>query len=109
MTFEGILSPKNFAAPDEPCRITTISIFIASKFRAVSTRVSPLDTEEPTEETLTVSALNLFSANSKEIFVRVEGSKNRFTMVLPLNTGTFLIFRSEISLKASAVSRTVTI
>ena len=56
-------------------------------------------------EMLTVSALRRFSANSNEMRVRVDASKNRLTMVLPRSTGTFLMRRSEISLKGSAVSR----
>ena len=39
--------PRNCAAPDAPWRITTMSIRIASRFRAVSTSVSPLETREP--------------------------------------------------------------
>jgi hypothetical protein len=58
-----------------------MSIRIASRFRAVSTSVSPLETLEPEVETLTVSAESRFSANSKEIRVRVEFSKKRLTIV----------------------------
>ena len=75
------------------------------KLRAVSTSVSPFATEEPTEEMFTVSAERRFSANSKEMRVRVEASKKRLTIVLPRSTGTFLMRRSEISLNGSAVSR----
>ena len=105
MTFDGIRSARNCAAPEEPCRITTMSIRIASRLRAVSTRLSPFSTEEPDEAMLTVSALRRFSANSKEIRVRVEGSRKRLTMVFPRRTGTFLMRRSLISLNGSAVSR----
>src|SRR5215207_6799424 len=82
-----------------------MSIRIASRLRAVSTSVSPLDTEDPAVATFTVSALSRFSANSNEIRVRVEASKNRLTMVLPRRAGTFLIGRSLTSLNGSAVSR----
>src|SRR4051794_11912413 len=82
-----------------------MSIRIASRFRAVSTRVSPLETDDPAVATFTVSALSRFSANSNEIRVRVEASKNRLTMVLPRSAGTFLIGRSLTSLNGSAVSR----
>src|SRR6266545_2667399 len=85
--------------------MTTMSIRIASRFRAVSTRVSPLMTLEPDAATFTVSAESLFSANSKEILVRVELSKKRLTIVEPRRAGTFLIARSLISLNGSAVSR----
>jgi hypothetical protein len=88
-----------------PCRMTTMSMRIASRLRAVSTSVSPFDTDEPVSEMLTVSALSRFSANSNEMRVRVEASKKRLTIVLPRSTGTFLMRRSEISLNGSAVSR----
>ena len=83
-----------------------MSIFMASRLRAVSTSVSPFDTLEPADATLTVSALSRFSANSNEIRVRVEASKNRLTIVAPRNVGTFLIARSEISRNGTAVSST---
>ena len=85
--------------------MTTMSMAMASRFRAVSTSVSPFTTDDPLEEMFTVSAERRFSANSKDTRVRVEGSKNRFTMVLPRSTGTFLISRLEISLNGSAVLR----
>ena len=82
-----------------------MSIRIASRLRAVSTSVSPLDTLEPAAATFTVSAASRFSANSNEMRVRVDASKNRLTIVLPRSAGTFLIGRSLISLNGSAVSR----
>src|SRR5215210_3021603 len=85
--------------------MTTMSIRIASRFLAVSTKVSPLLTDDPTAATFTVSAERRFSANSNEIRVRVEASKNRLTIVLPRSAGTFLIGRSLTSLNGSAVSR----
>src|SRR4029077_7164201 len=106
MTLERIRLPRNSAAPEEGWRMTTMSIRIASRFRAVSTRVSPFCTELPLAATLTVSAERRFSANSNEIRVRVDASKNRLTMVLPRSAGTFLIGRSETSLNGSAVSST---
>ncbi|MFM8790956.1 MAG: hypothetical protein ACKOFX_00405, partial [Solirubrobacterales bacterium] len=51
-----------------------MSIRIASRFRAVSTRVSPLETLEAAVATFTVSADIRFSANSKEMRVRVESN-----------------------------------
>ena len=71
----------------------------------MSTSVSPLVTLEPDAATFTVSADSRFSANSNEMRVRVEASKNRLTIVLPRSAGTFLIARSLISLNGSAVSR----
>ena len=68
-----------------------MSILIASRFRAVSTSVSPFVTEDPLAPMLTVSALERrFSANSKETRVRVEASKKRLTMVLPRSDGDLL-------------------
>jgi hypothetical protein len=73
--------------------------------RAVSTSVSPFCTLEPDAATFTVSAESRFSANSNDTRVRVDASKNRLTIVAPRSVGTFLIARSLISLKGSAVSR----
>ena len=105
MTLEAIRLPRNSAAPEDGCRITTMSMRIASRLRAVSTSVSPLETDEPVAATLTVSADSRFSANSNEMRVRVDASKKRLTIVLPRSAGTFLMGRSETSLNTSAVSR----
>jgi len=105
MTFDSMRSARKRGAPEAGCRMTTMSIFIASRFRAVSTRVSPFDTLETAVATLTVSADIRFSANSKEMRVRVEASKKRFTTVIPRSVGTFLMARSEIALRGSATSR----
>src|SRR4029077_9315970 len=105
MTFDRMRWPRNCAAPDAPWRITTMSMRIASRFLAVSTSVSPFETEEPCAATFTVSALSRFSANSNEMRVRVDASKKRLTTVSPRSVGTFLILRSLISLNGSAVSR----
>ncbi len=52
------------------------------------------------------SAERRFSASSKELRVRVEGSRKRFTMVRPRSAGTFLIVRAlTIGSKDLAVSR----
>src|SRR5438128_11991935 len=104
-TLERMRSPRNCAAPEEAWRITTMSMRIASRFLAVSTSVSPFCTALPVAATFTVSAESRFSANSKEMRVRVEASKNRLTMVLPRSAGTFLMGRSDTSLNGSAVSR----
>ena len=109
ITFEGMRAPRNDAAPADQCRMTTMSIRIASRLRAVSTSVSPFETDDPTDPMFTVSADSRFSANSNEMRVRVDASKKRLTIVFPLSTGTFLIRRSEISLKGSAVSRIIRI
>jgi hypothetical protein len=76
MTFDSMRSARKRAAPEAGWRMTTMSICIASRLRAVSTSVSPLDTLDPATATLTVSALRRFSANSNEMRVRVDASKN---------------------------------
>ena len=83
MTLERMRWPRNCAAPDAPWRMTTMSIRMASRFRAVSTRVSPLETDEPATATFTVSALSRFSANSNEIRVRVRGLEEQVDDGLP--------------------------
>ena len=79
---------------------------IASRLSAVSASVSPLTTLEVPMATLSVSALRRFSAISNDVRVRVLGSKNRLTTVLPRSAGTFLIGREPTSFIASAVSST---
>jgi hypothetical protein len=61
-------------APDAACRTTTASAPIASRVRAVSLRLSPLETLEPFAEKLMTSADRRFAAASKEMRVRVESS-----------------------------------
>ena len=82
-----------------------MSACIASILRAVSRRVSPFTMLLDEGEKVITSALRRFAANSKEVRVRVLGSRNRLTTVLPLSAGTFLISRPLTSLKESAVSR----
>lgn len=89
--------------------MTIASGDIASRFRAVSIRVSPFVTDDVEAEILIVSADRRFAAISKDVRVRVEGSKNRLITVLPRRVGTFLMARVEISLKDSAESRIVLI
>src|SRR5438477_485132 len=72
ITLLSIRSARNCAAPDAPWRMTTMSMRIASRFRAVSTRVSPFVTLDVVAATLTVSAESRFSANSNEMRVRVD-------------------------------------
>ena len=74
---------QRYAAPRRPWRITTISTFIASMLRAVSLRVSPLDTLLPAEAKLITSAESRLSASSNESRVRVEFSKNTLAIVIP--------------------------
>ena len=58
-----------------------VSTFMASILRAVSLKVSPFKVELESETMLTTSALRRFAANSKEVLVLVEGSKNKLTTV----------------------------
>src|SRR5215469_4555700 len=81
----------------------------ASRLRAVSLRVSPFLSEEASAVKLMISAESRCSASSKLIRVRVEGSTNKLTTVLPRKAGTFLMARSPTALKARAVSSTVVI
>ena len=67
--------------------------------------VSPLTTLLVDGEKLMTSALNRLAANSKEVRVRVLGSKNKLTTVLPRRAGTFLISRPPTYFNDSAVVR----
>ena len=78
---------------------------MASRFRAVSSRVSPLLTLEVEALMLTASAERRLAAISKEVRVLVEGSKKRLMTVRPRSAGTFLISSREISRNYSAVFR----
>ena len=91
------------------CLMTMQSGDIAWRFRAVSSSVSPLVTLDVDTLTLTASAESRFAAISKEVRVRVEGSKKRLIIVLPRSAGTFLISRFDISRKFSALSSRCTI
>ena len=100
----SINSVRCFGAPGVGWRITTASIFMASRFWAVSLKLSPFFRLLEEAVKFTVSALSRFCASSKLIRVRVEFSKNRFTMVTPWRDGTFLMGRSRTSRKLKAVS-----
>ena len=82
-----------------------ISTFMASIVWMVSAKLSPLTTEEVEPPILRESAERRFSASSKELRVRVEGSRKRFTMVRPRRAGTFLMERLLTSAKERAVSK----
>src|SRR5262245_43640580 len=82
---------------------------IACRLRAVSASVSPLVTEEAEAEMLIVSADNRLPAISKDVRVRVEGSKKKLMTVFHRRVGTFFIVRVLISLNDCAVSRMVVI
>ena len=65
---------RKCGAPEAWCRITIMSGFMASRFWAVSSRVSPLLTLEVAVAMERLSAESTFSAISKEERVRVEAS-----------------------------------
>src|SRR6266550_3082083 len=77
---------------------------IASKFRAVSSNVSPLLTLEVETLMLMASAESRLAAISNEVRVRVDDSKKRLMTVRPRRAGTFLTSRFETSRNDSAVS-----
>ena len=60
--------------PEDECRITMQSGLIASRFLAVSLKVSPFTTELEETEIFTASALMRFAAISKEVRVLVDAS-----------------------------------
>ena len=71
------------AAPACAWRTTTTSGAIASRFRAVSSSVSPLTVDDAEPEMLTASADSRLAAISNDVRVRVDGSRNRLMTVLP--------------------------
>ncbi len=101
---EFVIRARCWGAPAIEWRMTMQSGAIASRFRAVSSRVSPLLTLEVETLTFTASADKRLAAISKDVRVRVEASKNRLITVRPRSAGTFLIWRFETSRKFSAVS-----
>ena len=66
---------------------------MAFSVMAVSSSVSPLDTEEPLTLMFMTSAPSRLPASSKELCVRVEGSKNRLIWVRPRRVDSFLSVR----------------
>ena len=98
-----------WGAPDDVWRSTIMSGFMASRFLAVSMRVSPLTMELELLERDTESAESLLAAMSKESFVLVLGSWKKRTMVFPLRVGTFFTGLSEMVFIPSAVLRIISI
>jgi hypothetical protein len=106
MTTASVFSVIFCGVPARRARHTNMSTFIASMVWIVSARDSPFTTEEVEPPMERESAERRFSASSKELLVRVEGSRNRFTMVLPRRAGTFLMpGRLLIASNEAAVSR----
>ena len=78
------------AAPSDESRMTNASTPIADKVNAVSLTLSPFVIELPDLEILTTSAPKYLAANSKELLVLVDASKNNVAIDLPLKTSSFL-------------------
>ena len=70
--------------------MTMASGCMAARVFSVSTSDSPLETLEPDAVIDTVSAPRRLAAISKLVRVRVEASKNRFTIILPRSVSSFL-------------------
>ena len=70
-------------APAETWRTTIVDGRIASIVRVVSTRLSPLTSDEEAAAMLTTSAESRLAATSNDVRVRVEGSRKRLTTVRP--------------------------
>ena len=83
MTAQLTFCDRKFTAPDSLCRTTIESGRMAFKVIAVSSRVSPLRTDEVATSMLITSAPSRLAATSKLVRVRVEFSKNRFMTVRP--------------------------
>ena len=105
ITMASVCSVIFCGVPASLARQTNMSTFMASIVWMVSASDSPLTTEEVAPPMERESAERRFSASSKEDFVRVEGSRNRFTIVRPRRAGTFLMARLLTSSNARAVSR----
>ncbi len=76
-------------APEEECRITKRSGFIASRVFTVSSSDSPFFRLEASACRFIASAPNRAAAVAKLTRVRVEASKNASTTVLPRSVANF--------------------
>ena len=90
ITLERMRCPRNWAAPDAPCRITTMSIRIASRFLAVSTRVSPLLTDDLARDVHCVRAETLLGELERDPGAG-RGLEEQIDDGLSAKAGTFLI------------------
>ena len=79
---------------------------MASRFLAVSSSVSPLEVDDWAAVQLRESAESTLAAISKELRVRVEVSKKRFTTFFPRSDGTFFTGRDSTSFMEVARSST---
>ena len=82
MAISGVTSvAMKWAAPDAECRTTKISAVMACRFHSVSRKLSPFLVLERSISILSTLAPRRFSATSKVVRVRVDGSKNKFITV----------------------------
>ena len=87
MTAQETFWASSSTAPEDWWRTTRKSGCMALMVIAVSSSVSPLETAEVATAMFMTSAPSRLPAISKELWVRVEASKNRFTWVRPCSTG----------------------
>ena len=82
---------------------------MAFSVTAVSISVSPLAMDDERGLMLTTSAPNRLPASSKELWVRVEFSKNRFISVLPFSRSSFFeVCRFRLTNPSARSSRLAT-
>ena len=108
ITAASTLRASSAGAPDWPWRTTSRSQCMAFSVVAVSSRVSPLFTDELDTDMLMTSAPNRLPASSKEVRVRVLSSKNRLIRVRPRSASRW-VWRERLSstwLSASSSSST---
>ena len=84
----GISLASTWGAPDSALRTTTMSGAIEASVRAVSRKVSPLESEEDLGTKARDSAESRLAASWNDAWVRVEGSRKRWVTVRPTSTGT---------------------
>ena len=80
---------RKCGAPLAEWRITMASGRMAASVFSVSTRDSPFETLEPEAVMEIASAPRRLAAISKLVRVRVDASKNRFTIILPRSVSSF--------------------
>ena len=81
-----IASALYWAAPCRGCLIAATSAY-PSTICIVSKRVSPFATDVPTDVKFNTDPPSLFMADSKDILVLVEFSKNMFARTFPSSSG----------------------
>ena len=108
-TEQSTLRARRCTAPAEWWRTTMMSGRMALRVAAVSMRVSPFFTEEEATDMFMTSAPRRLPASSNELWVRVEGSKNRLIWVRPRRVVRFFSTWRERATASSARSRRASI